>query len=173
MANDRFLFSNDTGGTEAFSPKFDEQTFVYNPQVSETSACTDATSAQLVPLFVAKANGHIVDYYVAVAQTAVSASGFVSGYVTGNVRINSAQCLSTVPSIVQAAASASNARSRTNNSLSSVGTTVSAVINTASSVFSAGDAISIDYGVLSVGSAAAGLAFTGLTVGCTARYYAS
>ena len=168
MSVDRFLLCNNTS-----NPKFDDHNILYNPQVSETSACNNLTSAQSVPLFIASTNGHIADCFVAVAQTAVSASGFISGYINANVRINGNSCLTTLPSIVQAAASAANSRSRTNNSLSSMATTVSAVVNASSANFSAGDCISIDYGCLSAGSAAAGQPFAGIYIGVTARYYAS
>ena len=148
-----------------------EETVVYNPQVNLTSACTNATSATLVPLFVAAHPGVVTDCFLTLAQTAVSASGFVSGTANANVRINSAVALSTQPSITMAAASAASNASRT-NSLSSIGTTVSAVVNTASAAFNRGDAIAIDYGFLSSGSAAAGLAATGLQVGISVRYNA-
>ena len=147
-----------------------EQTLNYNPQVSETSACTNATSAQIVPLLTAPHAGQIVDCYIALAQTAVSASGFVSGTANANVRINSATCLSTVPSIAMASASAANNRTRTN--AGGNGVVTSAVVNAASAAFVKGDQISVDYGFLSAGSAAAGLASTGLTVTVVVRYTA-
>lgn len=170
--NDRIVLTNDStssgGGIHA-----DEQMFFYDPMVNETSAATAATSAQLVPLFIAKAPGRITDCFVAVAQTAVSASGFVSGTVNANVRVNSAVALSTQPSIPMAAASAASNRSRTNNSTTSLATTVSAVVNVASASFLQGDQISIDYGVTSAGSAAAGLGVTGVSVGVIVRYNAN
>jgi hypothetical protein len=169
---DRIELTNDSnssgGGIHA-----DEQAWTYAIQVSETSAANAATSAQIVPLFIAKANGRIYDAFIGVAQTAVSASGFVSALYNANVRINSATCLSTQPSIGIAAASAANNRSRSNNSNSSLGTTVSAVVNAASAYFSQGDMISFDYGVTSAGSAAAGQAFTGLYFGCNVHYSAN
>lgn len=172
MANDRFYLSNDStssgGGIHA-----DSEEFFYNPQVSETSAATAATSAQIVPLFIAKGPGRVKDVFVAVAQTAVSASGFVSGTVNANVRINSVTVCSTQPAIPMAAASAASNRSRTNNSTTSLATTVSAVINQNSATFVQGDQISIDYGVTSAGSAAAGLPVTGVSVGVVVRYTAS
>lgn len=149
-----------------------EQTYFYNPQVSETSALTNANSAQVVPLFVANHPGQVVDCWVAVAQTAVSASGFVSGTANANVRINSVGILSTQPSIGMASASAANNRSRSNNSTNSNGVVTSAVVNAASNTFSKGDQVSIDYGFLSAGSAAAGLAATGIQVGVAVRYNA-
>ncbi len=170
--NDRIVLTNDStssgGGIHS-----DEQMFFYNPQVNETSAATGATSAQLVPLFIAKAPGRISDCFVAVTQTAVSASGFVSGTVNANVRINSVAVLSTQPSIPMAAASAANNRSRTNNSTTSLAATVSAVVNVASANFVAGDQISIDYGVISAGSAAAGLGVQCPSVGVLVRYQAN
>lgn len=149
-----------------------EETLFFNPMLSETSAATAATSAQLVPLFQAAHPGTITDCYVGVAATAVSASGFVSGTINANVRINSTTALSTLPSIPMAAASAATTRSMTNNSLSSVATTVSAVVNTASATFNKGDQISIDYGVISAGSAAAGVSAKGVYVGVVIRYNA-
>lgn len=151
-----------------------EETLFYNPMVSETSAATAATSAQIVPLIVAAHPGTVVDCYVALAQTAVSASGFVSGTANANVRINSATCLSTQPSISMASASASNNRARSNNSGTGSPNVVytSAVVNTASATFAKGDQISIDYGVISAGSAAAGMAAAGISVGVVLRYNA-
>lgn len=149
-----------------------EEPYFYNPQVSETSAATAATSAIIVPLFIAPHPGVIVDVFVGVAQTAVSASGFVSGTVLANARINSAVVCSTQPSIPMAAASAASNRSRTNNSTTSLAATVSAVVNAASATFNKGDQISIDYGVTSAGSAAAGLGTTGVSVGVIARFTA-
>lgn len=149
-----------------------EEPYFYSPMVSETSAATGATSAQVVPLFIAAHPGTIVDCIVGVAQTAVSASGFVSGTVNANVRVNSASVLSTQPAIAMAAASAANNRSITNNGTGSLGTVTSAVVNAASAAFNKGDEISIDYGVISAGSAAAGQATKGLYVGVTVRYNA-
>lgn len=172
MATDRILLSNDSTSSGGGIHQ-DEQEFVYNPAVSETSAATGATSAILVPLFIAKAPGRVTDIFVAVAQTAVSASGFVSGTVNADVRINSASITSTKPSIPVAAASAAQNRSRTNNSTNSLAVTVSAVINGNSSHFAQGDQISIDYGVLSGGSAAAGVGSTVPSIGVLVRYDAS
>lgn len=172
MANDRIFLSNDStssgGGIHPHTEQFD-----YSPMVSETSAATAATSAQIVPLFVAKEAGRVTNAWIGVAQTAVSASGFVSGTVNMNVRINSAVILSTQAAIPMAAASAANNRSRTNNSTTSLAATVSAVVNAASASFVAGDMISIDYGVTSAGSAAAGLPVTGLNLAVNVRYNAS
>jgi hypothetical protein len=149
-----------------------EEPYFYNVQVSETSAATATTSAQIVPLFQAPHPGTIVDVYVGCAQTPVSASGFVSGTILANARINSATVCSTQPSIPMAAASAASNRSRTNNSTTSLASTVSAVVNAASASFLKGDQISIDYGVTSAGSAAAGLGATGIYVGVIARFNA-
>lgn len=171
MANDRILLSNDSGSSGG-GIQNDEQMFFYNPQVNETSALTNANSAQLIPLFIAKAPGRIVDCFVAVAQTAVSASGFVSGTANANVRINSVAILSTQPSIGMASASAANNRSRSNNASTSNGVVTSAVVNQNSNTFAQGDQISIDYGYLSAGSAAAGLGATGISVGVLVRYSA-
>lgn len=171
--NDRIFLSNDSTSSGTGGVHVEENVFAYMPQVSETSALTNATSAQIVPVVMAKANGRVVDAYVGLAQNAVSASGFVSGYATANVRINSATCLSTQPAIYQATASAANNRARSNNvGNSNANSAVSAVVNVTSAVFSAGDMISIDYGYLSAGSAAAGLAATGIYVGFTLRYNA-
>jgi|SRR5579871_6416512 len=171
MANDRILLSNDSGSSGG-GIQNDEQMFFYTPMTSETSAATNATSAQLVPLFQAKAAGRVVDAFVGLAQTAVSASGFVSGTANANVRINSVGILSTQPAITMAAASAANNRSRSNNSGTSLGTVTSAIVNQNSNTFAQGDQISIDYGFLSAGSAAAGQAATGIYVGVLVRYSA-
>lgn len=169
---DRIYLSNDSNSSGGGIHQ-DEQTFYPSIQLSETSAITGATSAQIVPLFIAKANGRITDLQLGLAQTAVSASGFVSGTANANIRINSQTICSTQPAIGMASASAANNRSRTNNATSSNGVITSAVINVASANFSAGDQISYDYGFLSAGSAAAGLGATGLYLGVTVRYEAN
>ena len=160
---DRIFLSNDStitgGGIEA-----DEEVFFFS-FANESSAHTG--SAINVPLANAKANGRIVDVWIATVAQAVSASGFVSGTVDATAKINSATVLSTNPAIAMVGSAGAVARKTT---LTGGGT--SAVVNVASANFSAGDAITIDWNARSVGSAAAGAAGTGLTVGVKVRYAA-
>jgi hypothetical protein len=166
--NDRIFLSNDSVGGGI---KTDAQEFFFSPFINETSAVA-TSSEQLIPFVIAKQNGHIKDLYVGVSQTAVSASGFVSGAVSANVRINSALVCSTGPSVVMASASAANNRTATNSPNNVAGVKTSAVINYQSAQFSAGDMISLDWAAYSAGSAAAGLAMTGPYFGVLLHYYA-
>jgi hypothetical protein len=158
MPSNKFL-SNDTVGY-----RFEEVTFTAS-LVNESSAL--AGSAIQIPVAITPRAGRIVAAFIGVGTPAVSASGFVSGTVDAQVRINSAAVLSTLPAIAMAGSNSAAGRKATN-----AGGGVSGVPNTASSLFSAGAMISVDYNARSVGSAAAGAAGTGLYIGVTVRYEA-
>ena len=147
---------------DAAGYSFDDNV-VFVSLANETSALTG--SATLVPAAVTYRPGRIVDAFIAVATPALSASGFVSGTVDAQVRINSAAVLATQPSIAMAANSAGMGRRATN-----AGGGVSAIINPSSASFGRGAMITVDYNARSVGSAAAGVAGNGLMVGVVIRY---
>lgn len=115
-------------------------------------------------------NGRVVDFRIGVARVAVSASGFVSGTVSANLRINSVSCLSTLPGILGPVAGSATQAVRTASNLCSAGNGTSAVVNTASANFSAGDTFQIDWTANSAGSAAATATGTGLYAEISVRY---
>lgn len=162
---DRIELSNDTVGGGVHS---DEASYFFFPQVNITSVATTSVVV-LQPAFVAKANGRITDAWCAVAQQAVSASGFVSGTtILAAVRINSgANILATNPQVNMTGTSAAVATVATNQA----GGT-SAVVTAASANFSAGDIVTFDWTLNSTGSAAAGRAMAGSVFGLTVRYAA-
>lgn len=165
---DRIFLSNDATSSAQSGTENDEEVFILNPVVNETSALAN-TTVTLAQLTTAKKNGRVVEFWIGTAVgPAVSASGFVSGSLSANLRINSVSCLSTLPAIVGPATSAGAAGRKTTNA----GGGVSGVVNAASGVFSAGDQFAVDYVWQSAGSAAAGAAAAGFYVGMTVRYAA-
>lgn len=164
---DRVLLSNDTvtggnGGINGLA--YDDQLFRFGLD-NETSV--HGVSAATVAVFVAPQNGKIVDFFIGTVKQGVSASGWVSGTVTADVRINSVTALTTSPAIPMAGSAGAVARKATN-----AGGGTSAVVDTAANTFSAGDQICIDYNLRSVGSAAATAAGVGFYGGILVRYAA-
>lgn len=158
----RIYLSNDADGQN-----FVEDEFHYS-WVSETSA--HGLSATLLSLCgPMTADGEIVDVVLGVVRPALSASGFVSGTVDFDVKINSATCLSVLPAIAMVATSATAVRVNTNGTAAAA---TPATINTGSNRFSAGDQICVNYNARSVGSAAAGAAGIGLYAVVKVRYNA-
>ncbi len=171
---DRLFLSND-GLTSAQIPGYDfHEEIRFFSLANESSAL--ASSATLVPVFLADKPGRIVDFWIGVVTPAVSASGFVSGNVSATVNINSAAALSTPPAIIGPVGSAGAAgRQTTNTTFTSAAgkpSPVSAVVNPLSANFSAGDMISINYNLQSAGSAAATAAGTGFYAAVKLRYAA-
>lgn len=162
---DNIFLSNDTVGYNA-----NEETFVYN-FASETSVLNG--SATLIPVGIAKANGRVSKVVLGVVRPVLSATGFVSGTTDLDVLINSATCMSTLPAIGMAAASANAVRTATNKPGVNSAAVVSGVVNAASANFSAGDQIAINYNARSVGSAAVGATGVGLYAAVTVRYAAN
>lgn len=164
--------SNQFLSQDAVGFSFEEETLFIN-LASESSAL--ALSAIQVPAGIMKKAGRVVAAFIGVGAPSVSASGYVSGTVDANVRINSALVLSTAPAI-HMAGSAGQVGRRATNIAGQVGqsaaavSAVSGVVNQASAAFSAGAMISIDYNLRSMGSAAAGAAGTGFYVGVVVRY---
>ena len=166
---DRIFLSNDSSGNAQTGAGIwdDEQTFMF--AINETSVHGAASmSAATLGQFIAKGNGRITDVFVGAPSVALSASGFVSGSLTAQVRINSAVVCATVPALnMKATSSVIPDYTATNT-----GTGVSAVLTAASAVFSTGNMISLDWNSFSAGSAAAGQAGKGLYVGIRVRYAA-
>lgn len=163
---DRIFLSNDAD--EGY--RADEDVFVWNTPLETSVHGFSAVNVPLVgPM---KANGRIVAVIAGVAAPALSASGFVSGSVDADVRINSgAGVCATKPLIAMAATSATTIRKATNDSPTPTGVTVG-VVDANSAVFSAGDMLEVDYNARSVGSAAAGAAGNGMYVAVVVRYAA-
>ena len=158
---DRIMLTNDEVGSA-----FAEETFFFN-FASETSAL--AASAVTIPLCAPPVAGQVVDVVLGVVRPALSASGFVSGTVDFDVKINSVTCLSTKPAIAMVATSALAVRTNTNDGAAAA---TKAVLN-ASNAFDANDQICVEYNARSVGSAAAGAAGVGLYAAIKVRYTAS
>ncbi len=156
MPANQFLSQDTVGFT------FDEET-LFISLANESSALTG--SAIQVPAGIMKKPGRINNVFIGVGTPAVSASGFVSGTVDAQVRINSAAVLATLPAITMVGSAGAAGRRATN-----LGGGTSAVVNQASAAFSAGAMISIDYNLRSVGSAAATAAGTGFYAGVVVRY---
>lgn len=116
-----------------------------------------------------KGTGEIVDFYIGVTRIAVSTSGFISGTVDAQLRINSAACLSTQPAITGPVASAGVAVRAATNAAGGI----SAVVNSASAAFIAGDMIAIDYDCESGASNAASQSGTGFYAAVKVRYTAA
>lgn len=171
---DRVTLSNDFTYAQLPGEVYDDKYMSTNFLINETSA--HGSSAAVQEGFLARYNGHIVDFQIGVVTPAVSASGFVSGTAEAQPRINSVAVMSTVPSIAMAPSAGQAGRFTTfggNQSLSAATSTlVSGVVNAASAQFSAGDMIAYDWNARSVGSAAAGAAGKGLYSVLTVRYYA-
>jgi len=138
---------------------YDERVIVLPILANESSV--HVTSANtLVPVFTCPANGRIVDFYISVVNVALSASGFVSGTVSADLRKNSASVLSTVPAITgPVATSALVVRQCTLGP--SAANIVSAQINQASAAVSAGDQLAINWTMQSGASAVPGSAGKG------------
>ena len=115
---------------------------------------------------VAKRPGRIVDAFV-VATPGLSVSGFVSGTVSANVRINSVSALSTLPGIVMATSAGDYIQKATNKSANGA---TSAVVNSASANFSAGDVITVDFTTQSGNSGTIASVGQGMVVGVLVRY---
>jgi hypothetical protein len=118
-------------------------------------------------------SGEIVDCQIGVVLPAVSASGFVSGTATAQVRINSNAIMSTQPAIAMAGSAGQAYRVATQfvSGIAS-GLVTSGIVNAASAAITAGDQISVDITANSAGSAAAGAAGKGFYGVITYRYKA-
>lgn len=129
--------------------------------LANESSAHAAAAVTLVPIWTAPANGRVVDFYISVVNVALSASGFVSGTVSADLRKNSASVLSTVPALTgPVATSALVTRQCTLGP--SAANLQSAVVNQGSATFSAGDQFAVNYTIQSAGSAAAGAAGKGM-----------
>ena len=137
------------------------------------SSAHGATAITLQEVFTVPGgySGEIVYFQIGVVLPAVSASGFISGAATAQLRINSVAVLSTQPSIAQAGSAGQAYRVATQfTSGIASGLVTSGVVNTASAAIKAGDQISVDLTAASGGSAAAGAAGKGLYGVITYRF---
>lgn len=147
---DKLFLSNDAVRGYGFDVKYIPLAILAN----ESSA--HATSANtLVPIWTAPANGRVVDFFIDTVQVALSASGFVSGTISADLRRNSASVLSTVAAITgPVATSALCVRQCTLGP--SAANLQSAVVNGQSSLFSAGDQFAVNWTMQSGASAVPG-----------------
>ncbi len=164
---DEILISNDSYG---YTPADTRGNFATTLVTSTLAASASGVLGFAVnaPAYFngSQAFGRIIDFGIAVVKPALSASGFVSGTVDAGVYINGAAVMSTRPAIPMVALSASTTTPRATNA----GGGTSGVVNGASAAVSAGNIISFDYNGNSAGSAAAGVAGTGLTGWVTIRW---
>lgn len=164
---DRLQLSNDA--TTGYA--YDERIITFPILANESSTHVGSTNT-LIPIFVAPANGRVVDFYISVVNVALSASGFVSGTVSADLRKNSASVLSTVPALTgPVATSALVVRQCTLGP--SAANLISAVVNQASAAFSAGDQFAINGTMQSGGSAAPGAAGKGFVATMKVRLAAN
>ena len=165
---DRFYLSNDAVG---YTTDDADHTIYANPLVNDTSAHGNSAGnvAFVGPM---PGAGKVTDFQIAVFRPAISASGFVSGTVDADLRLNSASILSTKPAIAMLAASAAIGAPYWTGGSYSAGQVTKGVVNGASASFASGDFISYDYNARSVGSAAAGAAGIGCRAYATVRFSA-
>lgn len=168
----RLLLSNDANT----APQ--GQGIVYDNDHIYLAGLANATSAHgtagVTLAFVAgpmPQGGTIVDFAIGVTGVAISASGFISGNISANLRINSVSCLSTLPALIGPVAGSATQFVKAQTNLCSANG-VSAVINTASAAFVTGDYITWDFVAGSAGSAAATVAGAGLWGKVSVRYNA-
>lgn len=152
---DKVLLSNDA--VRGYG--YDVRDITLSILANESSA--HATSANtLVPIFTVPRNARVVDFFIDTVQVALSASGFVSGTISADLRRNSASILSTVPAIIgPVATSALCVRQCTLGP--SAANIVSTVVNQASALCSAGDQLAINWTMQSGASAVPGSAGKG------------
>lgn len=163
---DKILLSNDAVRGYGFDVQYITLPILQN----ESSAHTTSANT-LVPLFTVPANARIVDFYIDTVQVALSASGFVSGTISADLRRNSASVLSTVAAITgPVATSALCVRQCTLGP--SAANLQSAVVNQASAQCSAGDQLAVNWTMQSGASAAAGAAGKGFKATVVLRYAA-
>lgn len=161
--SDLIVLSNDPTGTTFYDA------YIRGGQINEASALTGSFIAPLGgPMH---SNGHVVDFWIGVVTPATSASGFVSGTATAAVGINSVSIVSTAPAIKMAGSAGQAVRT---NTLTSTAQTVKTVMGPLNSTrFSVGDQLTVAINMISVGSAAAGAAGTGLTWVAKVRFAAN
>ena len=157
---DRLIASNDS--TTSYTQ--DEEVFIGGLANLTSVHGTTATTLQVVGA--AKRNGRISDVFL-LGTPALSVSGFISGSISANVRINSVSCLSTLPGIVMATSAGDFLLKATNDG--SNGAT-SAVVNTNSAALSAGDVITVDFTAQSGNSGTIASTGVGQVVAVVVRY---
>ena len=163
---DKILLSNDA--IRGYG--YDTREITLPILVNESSA--HATSANtLVPIYTIPRNARIVDFYIDTVQVALSASGFVSGTISADLRRNSASVLSTVAAITgPVATSALVVRQCTLGP--SAANIQSAVVNQASALCSAGDQLAVNWTMQSGASAVPGAGGKGFKATVVLRFSA-
>jgi len=152
---DRLYLGNDSVTGYGFDVR--EITF---PILANESSTHVGSANTLQALWTAPQGGRVVDFYISVVNVALSASGFVSGTVSADLRKNSASVLSTVAAITgPVATSALVVRQCTLGP--SAANIQSAVVNAASGSFAAGDQFSLNWTMQSGASAVPGSAGKG------------
>lgn len=147
---DKLFLSNDAVRGYGFDVKY-----ITLPILQNESSAHATSATTLVPVFTVPANARIVDFYIDTVQVALSASGFVSGTISADLRRNSASVLSTVAAITgPVATSALCVRQCTLGP--SAANIQSAVVNQASALCSAGDQLAVNWTMQSGASAAPG-----------------
>lgn len=162
----RIFLSNDAGSQGGIY--WDEDVFTY--AYAGTTSVHGASASNIALAGPMKANGVIQEFVIGVTNPALSASGFVSGSISANVKINGVSAVTTMPSIAVASNSANVTFKATNQNVAGV---VPAVLSPTLNVFSAGNFISLDVRTETAGSAAAGAAGTGFFAQVKVRYTAS
>lgn len=164
---DRLFIGNDA--TTGYG--FDEKIITF-PVLTNEASVHVASANSLIPVWTAPANGRVTDFYISVVNVALSASGFVSGTVSADLRRNSASVLSTTPGIAGPVATSALVVRQCTLGPSAANIT-SAVVNAASAAFSAGDQFAINWTMQSGASAAAGAAGKGFVVSMKVRMAAN
>ena len=171
---DRLFLTDDTVGYSYDDPN---NAVFFQLRAADTSA-HGFSAGNVECLGPMPANGRVVDFQIHVNAPAVSGSGFVSGTVDALLRLNSANIMTTNPSISMAGSASAvwpngTATNRAQSaSAAGIVFVTSGVINGASAAFSAGDYLSIDWNARSVGSGAPTSAGTGLRAYVVVRYTA-
>jgi len=163
---ERIFLSNDAGSQGGIF--WDEEVFTFS--YAGTTSAHGASASNVALAGPMKSNGIITDFVIGVTNPALSASGFVSGSISANVKINGVSACTTMPSILRASDSANVTFKATNVPATGV---TPAVLSPTLSRFSTGNMLSIDTRTETAGSAAAGAAGTGLFVSVKVRYTAT
>lgn len=171
---DEVILTNDqfTG----YAPRQEAFSFAWNSDVSAHGAANaSGANVPMGPPFtmaLGAPGGRIVDFGIFVNRPALSASGFVSGSITGSLRLNSVAICSTTPIINMVGTSAGAIPTLANVSAVSTAALTPTVLNTNSCSWSGSAFISFDYNTFSAGSAAAGAAGIGFRAFCVVQRFA-
>ncbi len=152
---DKLFLSNDATRGYGFDVKY-----ITFPILANESSAHVTSANTLVPIWTAPTNGRVVDFFIDTVNVALSASGFVSGSISADLRRNSGSVLSTTPGLAGPVATSALVVRQCTLGPSAANLT-SAVVNQASAAFSAGDQFALNWTMQSGASAAAGAAGKG------------